>query len=253
MTHRLSPLAATSLVIIFVLLAFAAAAEARPGKRDRRDWHVAVEGVTDFPLDAGGRLALELPLRLRFATTFGVVPDAYVEAVNAIILASGGYSEETGEIVSAALDSSFLWRVAAGWRPFADHGFYFELGYALATLDASLDGQTLYDAAVTIEIPGAADVDNPYLRRRYQLDSMLHMLTAEVGWEWVFDETWLIRVAAGMAATIAARSDLGYRSQRSGPLQHDELSTAYAAWLDDVYTSVLFTPVVAVAVGLRLY
>lgn len=246
MTRRRPPL----LLVIALLCAFSSPAAARRG--ERRTWHLAVEGSTDFPLDAGGRLSLELPLRLRLGTSFGVIPDGYVDAVNGLLVAAGGYSEDTGEIVSAALESSFIWRLAAGWRPLPEHGFYFEVGYALATLGAGVDGRTLYDAALTIDVPGGGQ-DNEFILRRYRIDSMLHLLTAEVGWEWVFADAWVVRVGAGMVATIAAGTEMGYRAQRSGPLQHDELSAAYAAWLDDVYTSALFAPTVTVALGLRLY
>jgi len=243
-THTIGPLLVAALAVAWPTGAVAAS-------RDARDWHVAVEGVTDFPLDVGGRLSFELPLRLRVATTFAAVPETYVAAVEALIVAEGGCDDASGGIVSSALSSSFLWRIAAGWRPLREYGFYFEVGYALAILGAGIDGQRLFDAAVTIALPPGAET--AYTRRHYEVESMLHLVTAEVGWEWVLGGSWVIRVAGGFVGALGASSDMGYRSRRSGTLQRDDLSHAYEAWLDEVYTAALFTPTVTVALGLRLY
>jgi hypothetical protein len=246
---------ALALVLLLVLLLglpLAALPTATAAARPKpHAWHVAVEGVTSFPIDAGGRLSVELPLRLRLGTTFAAIPDAYVDAVNALVVAAGGYGDDTGAIVSDALDSSFVWRLAAGWRPFAAHGFYFELGYALALLGAGAEGQTLFDAAVTIDLPPGAE--ETYIRRRYEFDSTLHLLTVEVGWEWVLGDAWVIRVAGGMIAAVGSQTRMGYRTRRGGTLEHDEISQAYERWLDDVYCSALFVPTVTVALGLRLF
>ena len=97
------------------------------------DVHFSLEGLTNAPVDAGGRLGIELPFGFELSTEVGVMPSFYADAVNELLLAAHVYSPQVGVLVRTALQSSFVWRSHLGFRPFPGRGFYIAAGYGLLT------------------------------------------------------------------------------------------------------------------------
>ena len=88
----------------------------------RADWHLQIDALTDFPVDVGGKIALETPYRIQVTTTFGFLPSGYVDALNGILVAAGAYNQTTADLIAAAMQSSMVWRLHLGWRPWAKRG-----------------------------------------------------------------------------------------------------------------------------------
>lgn len=211
------------------------------------DWHLQAEALTDVPIQVGGRVAVEGPWRLRLTTTFGVLPPPYVDLVNAVGEQFDGYTSVTSALVGAALESSFVWRLHVGWRWFDDLGFYAEVGYGLATLGGGLSSEELLTAATD----GAGEASNA--GREYAIDATLHMLDAEVGYEWVFWDQLVARVGLGVAATLGSRTEVSPQFQPLAPRFVDALTAEAEAYLDDIFTTYVITPTVSVAVGYRFF
>lgn len=237
---------ARTMLLLVALIALAAPAHA--GIRSpEAGLHLDLEAVTDFPLDVGGRIALECPYRIRVATALGVLPAGYLDAINGVVVAAGGYDDATAELVRTTLRNSLVWRLQVGWRPLADYGFYFEVGYAIVTLGGAVDSEDLLVLAT------GADESEMSRTRTYEVASTLHQLVGEVGWQWILWEQLDLRVALGFAGTVASSTDVGRKSRQPPGPRLATLEADSEAYLDDVYTSYVFTPTVTVAVGYRFF
>ena len=116
-------------------------------------WRVGVSGLTDFPIQVGGEVHLEMPERVRLHTSLGVLPGPYLDAIHAVSKAFNWYGDDTAALISAALQDALVWRIKAGWRPIAEHGFYFSTGYTLAALGGGLGGADLIEIATGQTLP----------------------------------------------------------------------------------------------------
>lgn len=207
---------------------------------------LGLEVLTDFPIQVGGRLWVEVPYRLRFAATFGYLPGPYVDTINAFLVAVKAYDQETANLIKAALSQSLIVRLHGGWRPFRRRGAYFELGYGLAALGGGLTGSQAI-AAVT----GTAPPSDPNESRGYDVKSILHLLDIELGWQWPVWRGLTFRVALGAALTVWSNTTVTPRFQPRLPGLQEQFTSAAAQYLDNTYRSYVFTPTVSFAVGWR--
>lgn len=233
----------SAVAAVFVALAAPRSAEASP-------WHLQLSAATNFPLDLSLRLDVEGPHRLRLSTSVGVMPDGYVRALNAVSVSAGWYSESEGELIRTALQSSLVWRTHLGWRPFAREGFTVMVGYGLATLGGGASAQELL-AGVTGAMPSRLETSSAL---RYSVRSTLHMVDVELGWEWTFfGDRLVIHTALGFAGTFAASTRITPDYTPRAPQAVASFTAAGERYLDDLYRSYVFTPVLSVGAGYRFF
>jgi hypothetical protein len=80
--------------------------------------------MTDVPVQPGAKVTLEFPFRVQLSTSVGALPAAYIDLINAVVVAADGYDKQTADLVSDALQNSLVWRLHVGFRPLADYGWY---------------------------------------------------------------------------------------------------------------------------------
>jgi hypothetical protein len=215
---------------------------------DPSPWHLQIEALTDVPLDVGGRILVEGPLRLRLSTSLGVMPGPYVDVINDFAVALGGYNQQTAELIQSSLSSSLVWRTHLGWRPFPKAGFVFDVGYGLVALGGSVNTAQAVAAATsksTTAAPTAAS---------YNVASTLSMIDADLGWEWkLLGDRLVIEAGLGFSATLAASTSVTPVTTGRGTQARDALGDAAAKYLDGLYTSYVYSPVATVAVGYRFF
>ncbi|WP_373048815.1 hypothetical protein [Vulgatibacter sp.] len=228
-----------ALAALLLLALLPAAAKAQPGE------HLRLEAATAVPIYVGGRLAAELPARLRLSTSVGILPAPYVDGINELAIAFDAYDDDTADVIEDSLSSSLVWRTHLGWRPFAGAGFYFEGGYGLVTLGGGTSEAALIALAFGLEPPDDAGRD-------YDVDATLHMLDAELGWEWWIDDVVSIRTGLGIATTLGSSATV---EPRNGALP--VISDAFAAIaereLEEILDRYVHTPTVSFAVGYRIF
>ncbi|HJL42873.1 MAG TPA: hypothetical protein RMG48_16325 [Myxococcales bacterium LLY-WYZ-16_1] len=203
---------------------------------------VWVEAGTDVPVLVGGRVEVEAWHRLRAWTSLGVLPDAYLELIDGVAQGLGGYNEETSDLVVGSLQSSLVWRVHLGWRPFRKLGFGIDAGYTLATLGGATRGSEILAAALGRPVPDA-------IGNAWTLDSTLHLLGFEASWRFPLFDRFELRTALGFVGTVAASTQatpLGTSSVFA-----ERFSADLEAYLNGVYTSYVFTPYGSVGAGYR--
>lgn len=214
------------------------------------DYHLSLEAGTDFPLAVVARLTAELPRRIRLGTAVGSLPGPYVDAINGVVVSLDGYPQETADLVRAALQSSLVWRLQAGWRPFASRGFYADLGYCLVTLGGGATGDQIIAAAT------GQSLSSSTRGREYDMQSTLHVFTVEIGWQWLLWRDRLsLRAAVGGAFTVGASTAIAPQFSTTG-LQERAVQTFTdfgERYLDEIYTAYVHTPVLTVTAGYRFF
>lgn len=165
------------------------------------DFHLSVEGKTDFPIDVGGGLALELPGRIQLSGDVGVLPGAYVDAANTTLEGLNVYDGRTGVVVREALTNSLLLRGHLGWRPFASSGFFIQAGYGVAQLGGTVNAGDLSLATGYAIPPGVGALN------ALDISSTVELVDAQLGWRWKLDRL-LVRAAVGGAHSVGSQSQL---------------------------------------------
>jgi hypothetical protein len=226
-----------------------------PKRRSLREgaYHLDLRVQTDFPISVGARIAAELPYRLQLSTSLGGLPGGYVDVINAVVVAAGGYDDATAQVVRGALSSSLVWRTHVGWRPFKRRGFYFEAGYGLVTLGGDLTGEDVLVIATGGQAPSPPGMRHPL---EYDVRSTLHMIDAELGWRWlVWHDRIVISAALGFAGTVASKTVIEPHSPSR--LTDTAMLQSFAhegeVYLDGIYTQYVMVPVATVGVGYRFF
>ena len=234
----------SALCVLAALLGTANAAD--PEAQVASPWHLQVEALTDVPIDVGGRVTVEGPLRLRLSTSLGVLPSPYVDLINDVAVSAGWYNQQTATLISDSLGSSLVWRTHIGWRPFARSGFVFDVGYGLVTLGGSVNTSAAVAAAAGKNATAKPSAPS------YDVTSTLQMIDADLGWEWTFFRDHLVLEASlGFAGTLAASTSAV--PQGTATRVGDAFGAEAAAYLDSLYTSYIFSPVATVTAGYRFF
>jgi len=218
----------------------ALAAEAQPSA-----WQLSVEANTDFPLNVGGRLAAELPGRLRLSTSLGYLPPPYLRAINSIAVDLGAYDEREGELIEQTLERGLVWRTHLGWRPVASAGFYVDAGYGLMALTGDASPEEVLVALTGIDPPD----EEGALDRRYEVRSTLHMVDVELGWRWLVGERFTGRLGIGAALTFAASTTVEPQFNPTQPALTGIFTGLAERYLDDTYEKYVHFPTVSLSLG----
>lgn len=203
------------------------------------------ELATDVPLQTGVRVRVEAPHRIRIAGTVGLLPGRYLDLVNATAVSAGAYGEDTARLVKKSLTRSLVLRIAGGWRPFPRRGLYAEAGYTWVALGGDVAGEDLVALATGIDPP-----DTLGSRRDYDVDSTLHLLGAELGWEWrLRARPVVLRASLGVVTTVAARTSIEPRFRPLAPALVDAFTTGAEDYLDRLYLDHVHAPAIAASAG----
>jgi len=87
--------------------------------------------------------------------------------------------------------------------------------------------------------------------REYSIDSTLHMVNAEFGWEWTDLDPWVFRTALGIAWTVGAETAVNAEFEPKSRNVNGALETYAEDYLDDLYTTVVISPTFSFGVGYR--
>jgi len=207
-------------------------------------WRMGIEAVTEFPVQVGGRIWGEFPGGVRLNTSLGYLPGAFAGSVSGVFEAAGAYDAATGEIVEGALGSSLVWRVGVGWRPFSSSGFFIGAGYTLASLKAET---SMGEVAEAVDVPETARYVSS--QDSLRLATTLHMVNAEIGWQWWLWEGLTIRAALGGLFTVGASTSLSTDAAVGNTAQGSAVLSIGESYVDETLTSYVFTPTLSLAVG----
>ena len=205
-----------------------------------RAYHLTAELATDFPVFVGAEATFELPYRIVVGLGIGGVPTAYLQATSAFVTSVANLDDPAADVVTEALSGSWMTRLFVGWRPVADHGFFFRFGYGALNLSGRLDdGASL--AQVT-GLPAAAAAGGST-----DLGSTLHGVELLIGYRWHLDSI-TIRAGLGAFLTFGASAQIEVDSPLNPALSND-LARRGEDYLEDIYRTYVFTPSLGLGVG----
>lgn len=221
-------------------------ATAQPGPRP---FAVSADAGTDFPIDVGVRVQGELAGRFRLSTAVGLLPGAYVDAINDVLVGWDAYDRQTATLIAEALRSSLVWRTHLGLKPFAGAGFYMEGGYGMVALGGSATAGAILEAITGQTLPAG----DRSASSRFDISSMLHMADVELGWEWSLGPALQLRTGIGGAFTIGARTQVDPQYAPASPRLTEAFAQYAEDYLDDIYTTYVHTPSLTVRLRTRLF
>lgn len=233
--------------LVALLTATIAGAAMPAAALDRRgalasDWFGTVELNTDLPIQAGARVVFEnADIGLRLVANVGLLPSPYVDLIQTVVTSVGNLEDEVATVLLEALTNSLVLRLHLGWRPFEEAGFYVDGGYTVMTLGGGVQGETLVSAT-------GGSISESGAEREYDIDSTVHTLSLEIGYEWLFGDAWTFRLSLGAVTTIASSTSVT-RSNTTGIT--DDVGRRAEVFLDDVYNAYVHTPVLGLGFGHR--
>jgi hypothetical protein len=210
--------------------------------------HLDLKLGTAFPTDLGAQATLEIPARIRFTTAAAWLPGPYLDFINNTSVKAQWYDQVTADLISAALQNSLILRAHIGWRPFKKLGFQFELGYNFIGLGGGLTGEDVLEAATDYNLPAGT---GGYFE--FSAQAALHRADLTVGWEFVVKKHLLLRLDIGASYTFSANSKLEpeFDVPRIAEDGVEQLTQEGEAYLNDIFTSYVHTPILAFYTGWR--
>lgn len=231
-------------LVLAAVLCAGATAQAREDRDSGSTWRLSLEANTDFPLNVGARVGAELPGRLRLSTSVGWLPRAYLQGINDVAVDTELYDRRTADLIEDGLQGAIVWRTHVGWRPFSGSGFYIDGGYGLVTLGgASRPGEVL-TALLGVAPPFIEDFAN----QLFEVRSTVHMVDAELGWQWYPGERLTVRAALGGAFTFAASSSIEPESD-VGAVLLEPFTALAESKLNRTYKDYVHLPTLSLSVG----
>jgi hypothetical protein len=220
-------------------------AQAEPVERRQRQWHLGIEGMTDFPLTVGVQVWAELPYRIRLTMSSGDLPDGYLQTINAIAVSAGVYNQRQADFLTELLDRAATWRLHVGWRPFPRRGAYFEGGFGIVTLEKSLALADVIQLATGFTVPQEAQIG-----LGYEATTVVETLGVEVGWMWFPWRDLSVRVSLAFAGAVGAQVHIEPNFAATAQAPFTQQAERYAEHFIETYFMV---PTVGVALGWRLF
>jgi hypothetical protein len=229
-------------------LALATTALLAPAAASASPFHLQAAAGTDAPLALSLRGDVELPGRLRVMVAGGVTPTLYLAAFNGVLSAAAGGSQSSAAgPFGTRLDSGSMWRVAGGWRPFPGAGLVLTAGYARLSLSGAASAAELI-TAVTGSAPPA---QVPEARGVYSVTSTLHMVSAELGWEFLFfGDHLVLQTAVGVVGTVDAQTSITPRFASTTP-GAAEARVVAQSYVDQALRSYAVLPTFSLSLGYR--
>ncbi len=207
--------------------------------------------VTDFPILTGASLAWQHSSRLRLEGTAGVLPSPYVDAINWGMTTFDVYSDTTAELIDVVLQNAIVLHGQVGYqvlprRPLSISVGYQRIGFAGDTTDIDL----FSDAVIPQGILDSTRSDFGEL----EVDLTSHMVTGEVGYQWLLREHIVLRSSMAFAYTFHSKTDVYATREAQNPLEEESLTLvneAAADYLDFVFEEWVHLPMIGISAGYR--
>ncbi|MBK8010181.1 MAG: hypothetical protein IPK13_02465 [Deltaproteobacteria bacterium] len=209
-------------------------------------WRLELSAGTQFPADVDVRATLEGPHRLLGSLSVGLLPSAFVDVLNEVLVSAKAYDQSTADLIQTALKDSLVVRMRVGWRPFEDHGFYFMGGYGFAALGGGVNGIELLALASGKPAPSNAEARFATA----SMDALVHQLDVEIGWTWLLWERLFVQASLGGFVTLSSNTTVtpdGSSAQVNAALA--PLAASGEAYLNDTIQTYVHSPILGVRLG----
>jgi len=216
-------------LLYFVL--FLSVASAYPVRAD--GWQPRIGIGSEFPVAASGSVSLSSPIGLSAGTSLGFLPPSYADVINDIVVHSGGYDEETAQIIRESLQSSLVFSSFLGYETF--YRLRLHTGYSLVTLGGATTTPEQNAQIAGVPVPFTIE------SRDVELAARLHMIGVGISWPFrILSSPLQLRVGAGGLFTLNAETTV----KSSGDTDQDRQFEREAKdELDEIFRQYAHTPV----------
>jgi len=215
--------------------------------RDVSPFNVTLETTTIMPYMIGAGISIDGPGGLLAKTSVGGTPLGLISLARKLIGNESLYDSDLADGLLERIETPLVWRLDLGWKPAKLGGFYISAGYGFIRLGAQVEARDL-PSTVGEAMPGLND------NSQAALSATLHMVNAEIGWEFRLGSHWRLRVAAGGSFTF----DVGTTIRLTGISEENTAqANADANTAENVLKDTLFrfgrVPTISIALGYRSF
>lgn len=194
----------------------------------------------------GARVTFELPGRLQLIGGIGFMPSGYTQLINDALVDFNVYDQATANLIQSSLQNTLLLHLRLGWRPFERRGFYFQAGYLRGFLGGGASGASVLAAGGHAGITSGAASDT------FDIATTVQGITFEIGWAWLIEDRWQLRLGFGGMHTFASSSTITKRNGRE-TADDKTLESGAAAYIDSVMTTYVYSPMITFTAGFRIF
>lgn len=153
---------------------------------------------TEFPLQIGARLKIQLPAHFHMTFGLGYIPEFYADAFSGLSGGVGILGENTAELASRPLASAFMLDVRGAYSLDPDGGFFAELGYAFITGGGGEVSGDIVESAYDEDYAQFDEVST------LNIEGSLHSLTVHVGYLYLLTDRLSLIADVGVLKPVIA-------------------------------------------------
>lgn len=211
------------------------------------DWNLVGAFGTDFPLEVGGGLRVEMPYHLEVQGTVGFLPEGYSDVANDVGQQFGDYDDTTARLIDQTLQDALVFRGLVGWHPFGG-GFFVQVGYSHIGVTGDVDLRDLANSFLPGSGLGGLLPGNPIVNG----DASIEQVQGLVGYEWELGSNLVVRGALGFVYTFGASAHLDV-AQLDLPAPADRLIAQGEDYVASIFTDYFHVPTATLEIGYRFF
>lgn len=200
----------------------------------RSEFSLDLDAMTLLPLVVGAVGGFEVPGHIVFRVGGGVVPAAYVDAINDVCTGYAVYDEGSAQMASLLLNDAVLFEAGLGLRPAGTPGIELDVSYAMLWTHRSLD---------MAQLAGSSGLGGPA-----GLDVVIDAIHGELAWQGEPIEHVYFRVAVGWAHAFDRHVTVGGAGDEATQRAMSEVASGLA----DAISRHAFGPTLGAALGFRI-
>ena len=232
-----------ALVVAVVLLVAPRLVRAEPAD----GWNLVGAFGTDFPLEVGGGLRIEMPYHLEIQGTVGFLPEAYSDVANDVGQQFGDYDDVTARLIDQTLQDALVFRGLVGWHPFGG-GFFVQVGYSHIGVTGEVNLRDLANSFLPGSGLGELLPGSPIVNG----DADIEQLQGLVGYEWELGSSFVVRGAVGFVYTFGASAHLDV-ARLDLPAAANGLVHQGEDYVSSIFTDYFHVPTATIEIGYRFF
>jgi hypothetical protein len=203
-------------------------------------WVFDLSATTSLPLSVGLEAVVQSPVGITAHLSAGHTPSAYLGMMSAMLRDAGVYSANLDPIVNEATGSG-AWNVRLGLGYTIPEGFEVGVGYTVLTGTSAITPAAIESATrQRFPWPGMSEVP---------LSLTTHAIHARVGWRFLVEEHFVLRIAVGWTHSFATEAHLDVPPELR--LVPNDPATKIERAVREGFGRYGFTPEVLVSAGYR--
>jgi hypothetical protein len=215
-------------------------------------FHVDVGAGTYVPLSIGAEATAELPYRVLVQASVGWMPSPYSNTIVGLLGDFGAINSFEQNLIEAAIQTSLVVRLSAGWRPFSKLGLEALVGYTLLTAGGSVSGADIVDSY--LQSTGSTDkFSGNASQAGIPLSATLHSVHVTVDWRFLlWNDRIVLRPSLAYLQCFASSTSVTATPARpAGQAVLNKLNADLQGYLNPYFTEYVKAPLIGLTASYR--